>query len=237
MLRRIFNYAIKHGLARTNPAAGFKPLPTPGITDDFLETNEKIAALLEAAKISRNEQLEPLIIAALETGCRKGELLGLRWKNVDIRSNPGRVTITDTKNNEVHHVILTPAMLQVLRRQREWQMRQGIRSEWVFCNPKGGKILNIRGAWQAACRRAGLVDDTGKPLHRFHSLRHTYASHHVMAGTPLFAVSQLLNHKTLSMIKRYAHLSPDFRKHVTERTAQISKGWLSLLKDHQDSTQ
>ncbi|MEE8111388.1 MAG: tyrosine-type recombinase/integrase, partial [Acidobacteriota bacterium] len=70
----------------------------------------------------------------------------------------------------------------------------------------------------------------------FHSLRHTYASYHVMAGTHLYAVSQLLNHKTLSIVKRYAHLSPDFRKQVTDKTAQISQGWLSLLKDHQDST-
>ncbi len=53
---------------------------------------------------------------------------------------------------------------------------------------------------------------------------------------PCMPVSQLLNHKDPTVIRRYAHLSPDFRKQVTEKTAQLSEGWLSLLRYHQDGT-
>lgn len=74
---------------------------------------------------------------------------------------------------------------------------------WVFYDPFNGKrYKNIKHSFRHACRRAGIVD------FRFHDLRHTFASHLVMAGVDLRTVQELLRHKTLTMTLRYSHLSP-----------------------------
>ena len=118
-----------------------------------------------------------------------------------------------TKNNEIHHVVLDPVAKRTLIELRKQQLLTGIASEWVFCNDRGERFREIRNAWKTACKRAGLADKAGKPLYRIHDLRHTFASRLVMKGVPMFTVSHLLNHKTLGMVKRYAHLSPAYREH------------------------
>jgi len=79
-------------------------------------------------------------------------------------------------------------------------------SPWVFCKKNGERYGNIRKAFEGAKKRAGIVD------FRFHDLRHTFASHLVMAGVDLEAVQELLGHKSFEMTLRYAHLSPDQKK-------------------------
>ena len=230
LLRRIYNHAMKHGAAKTNPAVSFKRLPEPPIREKFLEDDKAISRLIEAASSSRLEHLRPLIIAALQTGCRKGELLGLRWEDVNTRSDPPRITIKSPKNNLVHHITLDSVMVNLLKGLRVRQMRLGIRSEWVFCKRDGSRLHSVNNSWARACLKAGLVDQTGKPNLHFHDLRHTFASRHVMAGTPLYVVSQLLNHKDPTVVKRYAHLSPEYQKEVAERNASLASGWMSRLK-------
>jgi len=77
---------------------------------------------------------------------------------------------------------------------------------WVFCKKNGGPYGNIRKSFEGAKKRAGIVD------FRFHDLRHTFASHLVMAGVDLKTVQELLGHKSFEMTLRYTHLSPDHKK-------------------------
>ena len=77
---------------------------------------------------------------------------------------------------------------------------------WVFCKKNGERYGNVRKAFEGAKRRAGIVG------FRFHDLRHTFASHLVMAGVDLRTVQELLGHKSYEMTLRYAHLSPDHKK-------------------------
>ncbi|MBA7494726.1 Tyrosine recombinase XerC [subsurface metagenome] len=77
---------------------------------------------------------------------------------------------------------------------------------WVFCKKNGERYGNIRKAFEGARKRAGIVD------FRFHDLRHTFASHLVMAGVDLKTVQELLGHKSFEMTLRYAHLSPEHKK-------------------------
>jgi len=79
-------------------------------------------------------------------------------------------------------------------------------SPWVFCKKNGERYGNIRKAFEGAKKRAEIVD------FRFHDLRHTFASHLVMAGVDLKTVQELLGHKSFEMTLRYAHLSPDHKK-------------------------
>lgn len=82
--------------------------------------------------------------------------------------------------------------------------RNQLKSKYVFCNENGGKLRDIRAAFQGACRRAGIDD------FHFHDLRHTFASHLVMKGVPLKVVQELLGHKDIKTTMRYAHLAPGY---------------------------
>ena len=85
-------------------------------------------------------------------------------------------------------------------------LRKKADSPWVFCTKNGEQYANIGKAIEGARKRAGIVD------FRFHDLRHTFASHLVMAGVDLTTVQELLGHKSFEMTLRYAHLSPEHKK-------------------------
>jgi site-specific recombinase XerD len=92
-------------------------------------------------------------------------------------------------------------LAEVLSNQRR---KNQLKSKLVFCNDHGGRVIDIRSAFQGACRRAGIDN-----LH-FHDLRHTFASHLVMKGVPLKVVQELLGHKDIKTTMRYAHLAPGY---------------------------
>jgi hypothetical protein len=85
----------------------------------------------------------------------------------------------------------------------------------VFTNRQGGRLLIIREGFSTACKRAGLED-----LH-FHDLRHTFASHWMMNGGDLYALKDILGHKSITMTQRYAHLSPEFKRSAMNRMNDI----------------
>jgi site-specific recombinase XerD len=93
-------------------------------------------------------------------------------------------------------------------------------SPWVFCKKNGERYGNVRKAFEGARKRAGIVD------FRFHDLRHTFASHLVMAGIDLKTVQELLDHKSFEMTLRYAHLSPEHKKAVLDILGKrLMKTW------------
>ena len=89
-------------------------------------------------------------------------------------------------------------------------VRKKADSPWVFCKRNGERYGNVRKAFETARKRAGIVD------FRFHDLRHTFASHLVMAGIDLKTVQELLGHKSFEMTLRYAHLSPEHKKRAID---------------------
>jgi integrase len=137
-----------------------------------------------------------VVVLALATGARRGELLGLRWRDVDLER--GTILLDDTKNGESRSLPLTGYALEVM-----CQYAQRSRSDWVFPSQCGTKPADIRRGWENAVERAGLEDFT------FHSLRHTAASYLAMNGASLAEIAEVLGHKSLQVTKRYAHLSQD----------------------------
>lgn len=145
---------------------------------------------------SATSHLRPIIAVAVDTGGRRGELLGLDWRSVDLDRNT--VTFLDTKNGEDRTVRLTDRARRVLVGLDSQKMGP------VFTY--GGKsILCVKGSFKSACRRAGIDD------FRFHDLRHTFASRLVQKGIPLYEVMHLTGHKSFEMVQRYAHLGPDYQ--------------------------
>ena len=143
--------------------------------------------------------LQPIIIAALNTGMRKGEILNLKWENIDLRN--GFILLEITKNGDRRELPVNNTLRACLQ-----SLQRRLDVPYVFYDKATGKPYKfIRRSFNTACRRAGIRD------FRFHDLRHTFASHLVMAGVDITTVKELLGHKSLTMTLRYAHLAPSHK--------------------------
>jgi integrase len=150
--------------------------------------------------------LRPIVICALNTGMRRGEILNLTWDNLDLQN--GFILLDQTKNGERREIPINATLREILeelfRGTKERPRRIDV--PWVFYDPSSGKpYQSVKRSFASACRRAKIKDFT------FHDLRHTFASHLVMAGVDLATVKELLGHKTLTMTLRYAHLAPSHK--------------------------
>ncbi len=193
-LKHIFTKAIEWGMVQKNPGKKVKLLRERNTRLRYLE-ERKIGRLYDACA----EHLKPIVIVALNTGMRKEEILSLKWKDVDFRSRT--ISILDTNNGERRELPMNDIVCRTLV-----DIRNKTDSPWVFCKKNGERYGNIRKAFEGARKRAGITD------FRFHDLRHTFASHLVMAGVDLRTVQELLGHKSFEMTLRYAHLSPEHKK-------------------------
>jgi integrase len=162
--------------------------------------------LLEACQASRNPYLHLIVILGLATGARRGELQGLHWPDVDLQR--GTLTFHETKNGERRAVPLTGQALALMRQHAKVR-RLG--TALVFPDTTGSRPLSIRNAFENAVERSGITD------FHFHDLRHTFASYLAMNGASLLEIAEVLGHKTLAMVKRYAHLTEGHTRSVVER--------------------
>jgi len=194
-----------------NPVQGRKPKPAKGRIR--WEPREGIEALITAAGLEPQAagHLPDFIRLAVNTGCRKGELLWLRWSQVDLELGVIRLEAADTKTEEPRGIPLTDEAREVLERRLAERNRHCPTSPWVFAHHDGRRITDIKKSFATTCRRAGIED------FRVHDLRHTFASWLVMEGAPLTEVRDLLGHTTVRMTERYAHLAPDNHRSAIER--------------------
>ena len=142
---------------------------------------------------------------ANRSGARLGEILGPRWPNIDLSRRVA--VLEDTKNNERRALPLHGEALEVLR---ELSKVRRIDTDLVFAS-REGKATYPRYAFQKAVQRVGIED------FRFHDLRHSAASYLAMSGATLAEIAEVLGHKTLSMVKRYSHLTEQHTSQVVAR--------------------
>jgi len=155
-------------------------------------SNEECCALINAC----SHHLHPIVVAAINTGMRKEEILSLEWKkHIDL--NNGFILLDITKNGERREVPINRTLREALQ-----SIVIKMNSPFVFSDSNGRRFGDVKKSFKTACQKAGISD------FRFHDLRHTFASHLVMAGVDLVTVKTLLGHKSLSMTLRYAHLAP-----------------------------
>jgi len=136
-------------------------------------------------------------MTALNTGMRKGEILGLEWeRHIDLKH--GFILLDMTKNGERREIPINDTLRGVLQ-----GLTRRLDVPHVFYDhDTGNHYKDVKRSFKTALKRAGIRD------FHFHDLRHTFASHLVMAGIDLTTVKELLGHKTLTMTLRYAHLAP-----------------------------
>lgn len=177
-------------------------------------SKEECQALINAC----DKHLKPIVITALNTGMRKGEILSLKWDNVDLKH--GFILLDITKNGERREIPINGTLKAVLQ-----GIIRRLDIPHVFFDPATGKpYQNVKRSFNSACRRAGIRD------FRFHDLRHCFASHLVMAGVDLTTIKELLGHKTLTMTLRYAHLAPSHKVKAVDMLDNAINGKPTIQK-------
>lgn len=189
-IKHMFTKAIHWDYLRKNPLRSVKKFREPPGRVRYLKENE-IAKLLYCCA----EHIKPVVITALNTGMRKGEILNLKWSDVDIVKRI--ITIRDSKNHESRHIPINDELYTVLLKLPQNSNCDG----HVFLGKHGEPIRSIQNAWERAVKNAGITD------FRFHDLRHTFASHLAMRGVDIRVLQELLGQKTIAMTVRYSHLS------------------------------
>jgi len=175
----------------------------------FLDDDDR-AKLLIACKESSNPCLYPCVILALSTGMRQAELMGLKWPDVNLKD--GFLILHETKNGDRRRVPLSGLALALL--QEHAKVRR-LDTQLLFpSNIHPDKPIILRGAFATALDAAGITD------FRWHDLRHCTASYLAMNGASLAEIAEILGHKTLAMVKRYAHLSDG---HVSSVVASMNE--------------
>ena len=195
LLRQILNFAIACGHLATNPARAIAPNRRTPLTR-FLSREEvqKLHRALDrhAERSASARQQADIIRLLLLTGCRKNEVLALRWTEV----RPDALALADSKTGP-RRVALNAKAQALLARQPRGE------SPFVFPSPHDSAHPRTTDLtlWSTVRREVGIEDV------RLHTLRHTVASHAVMNGVPVPVVSRLLGHTNAQMTLRYAHLA------------------------------
>ncbi len=153
------------------------------------------------------DHLTPAVLLSMNTGMRRGELLALRWTNVDMVGKQITIEGSTAKSAQTRHVPLNTEALDVLQK---WKAQA--------CDDPDPRVIPIntgfKTAWAALLARAKITK------FRWHDLRHHFASRLVQAGVPLNTVRELLGHGSMAMTLRYAHLAPDQKREAVAKLVQ-----------------
>jgi len=197
-IKTLFNKAIAWGKLKESPAKNIKFLREPKGRLRYLE-REEIGKLLSNCSV----RLRPIVNLALNTGMRRGEILGLKWHDVDFKREI--IYLLDTKNGERREIPMNDLVKKALI-----AVPKHPDSPYIFCGGNGRSYHDIRKSFYTALKKSGIIN------FRFHDLRHTYASQLVMAGIDINTTRELLGHRDIRMTLRYAHLSPDHKRRAVE---------------------
>jgi integrase len=202
-LQGLFTIAKKKGkFDGENPLKEIKSLDEQHRRMMILDKDE-IQRLVEAS----SGYLRFMIILALSTAMRKGEILSLRWKNIDF--DEGYIYITQTKSNVPRKVPMNSIVKAAL---------SGIKKEGEFVFQSTKTETHFRDmfrSFKSACKKAG------RPDLRFHDLRHTAATLMVTGGIDLVTVSQILGHASIQMTMKYAHPTPENKRKAVDVLASV----------------
>lgn len=205
-LSSVITWSVKKRIAPkgyVHPCRAIEMRPENNEKTRFLSEDER-ARLLEACRASKWPRLYLLVLMAISTGARKGELLGLHWADVDLEQRVAHVG--RSKNGDPKALPLIPAVVELLDRD------MGAPGGLVFASPRmPRKAFDFEPRWSEALRAAHIRGVT------FHTLRHSCASFLAQKGATLLEIADLLGHRQLTMTKRYSHLATSHRSALVNR--------------------
>ena len=220
-LRHMFNMAIAWGKAQNYPF-GFgknkvKFLKEPKGKDRILSEEEE-TRLLEAVRLTtKSQHLEPIIITALNTGMRKGEILSLKWSNVDFKN--GVIIVEGTKDGEIRKISMNQKLTVPLESGKKVS-----KSEYVFSD-NGKPYGDVKTGWWTALKKAGIENL------RFHDLRHTFGSRPGMVGVDIRTIQELIGHKDIKMTMRYSRPTPEHKKNAIKMLDGVTTYFTTVDKN------
>ena len=208
LLTWIINYGVNDGLCKGTPFHIKKPA-VDNIKTEYL-SKKQLKSLLEAIEADSNTQVATLMRLALFTGMRRGELLNLKWKDLDFER--GFITLKDTKGGKDQAIPMNDTARDILNSHPEGE------GPYIFPGRTGGKRATVDVAVNKIKTAAGLPRDF-RPLH---GLRHAYASMLASSGqVDMYTLQKLLTHKSPLMTQRYAHLRDDALKRAAALAGDI----------------
>lgn len=211
-LKTLLSKAVEWGRIEVNPAARVKLLKEPPGRERIL-TEGEAKKLLEVA----SAEFRPVIITALGTGARRGEILNLKWADLDFVM--GVITIVNSKSGRSRKIPMSGAVASALGAVPK-------HGEYVFWNPETKtRIKDIKTAWAATCARAKKNPDNEKDPGitgvRFHDLRHTALTWMLQGGADIMSVSKIAGHASIVMTQRYCHASPESMRRAVEKLGEF----------------
>ena len=199
----VFNYGIRELGLTENPTRYIRSLPEKKGRTRYLSDNER-NRLFKACRASKWEKLYLLVLMAITTGARRGELLSLRWNDIDFERRTAYVSTT--KNGQPKVLPLTDSVI------RELQLFNKNDSSLIFASKvKENVAYCFTKPWKKALEDGEIED------FRFHDLRHSCASYLAQSGASLLEIADVLGHKQISVTKRYAHLCIEHKSSLINR--------------------
>jgi excisionase family DNA binding protein len=204
LMKTMFRLAIDWGLTDTNPVTKVRLFPEKDTLKERILRIEEEEPLLAACPA----HLRPLVVVALHTGMRRGEILNLRWTQVDLEK--GLIRVENTKAGKNRLIPVNDALLAAFRALQAAERPSGL----VFANPRTGMpFTEVKKSFKSACRAAGIRDL------RFHDLRHTFATRLIEAGADIITVKELLGHFSVRVTQRYTHPSQAQKRRAVDLLA------------------
>lgn len=217
-MKKMFNKAVDWDYLRENPANKVKMFSEKDNRRDRILSEEEETRLLKTS----SRHLKSILVVALNTGARMGEILNLQWTQIDFKAM--RIKVEKTKSGKIRFINVNVPLFKELLKLK----RINGQNPYVFFNPKTGKPLtSVKTAFKAACRRAGI-----KGL-RMHDMRRSFATRLLQKGADIETVRSLLGHRSILTTQRYTHTDDDRKKRAVEllngKPKEIAKNGDSLL--------
>ena len=199
----VFSYACREYGLQVNPIRKIPSLPENNERTRFLSEAER-TRLFSSCRASHWDKLYLIVLLAITTGARKGELIKLRWNDIDFDRRTAYVATT--KNGQPKVLPLTDSVIKELqlfnKNDSSLIFASKIKEEVAYCFTK---------PWKRALEDAEIED------FRFHDLRHSCASYLAQSGASLLEIADVLGHKQISVTKRYAHLCIEHKSSLINR--------------------
>ena len=216
ILKRTFRLATKSTPAKLTNIPAVPKLAENNVRQGFFRHDEFL--LLRSAMESG--AVKALVTIAFQTGMRRGELLSLKWSQVDITAKELRLASGDTKNRAPRAIPLTTEATDLLAFLK---LSGGNgNQQHVFLDEDGEALKSLNAPWKAACKKVGMWDEvTKKPTKLFHDLRRTGVRNLVRSGTPERVAMAISGHKTRSVFDRYNIVSTEDLKSAMNRLETV----------------
>ncbi len=213
ILSRIFSLAVENEILFYNPCQRVKKLKVDNQRTRYLSDEEEKLLIDE---LKDNELLKNIVVFAINTGMRRGEIFNLKWFDADLKRNV--LYVRQTKTGRDRAIPVNDKVLLMLENMPKV-------SEYVFTSPKtNGKLIDIKKGFHKALQDAKILN------FRFHDLRHTCATRLADAGVNFAVIGEILGHSDIRTTKRYSHATEKAKREAMQKLAGIETGKQVLSK-------